>query len=89
MTSNRRIGIALDFSEGSKKALKWGIDNLVQESDTLLIIHVKPSPGDAPPNLPWSTTGSRELSTFLPYFNQQKRRNNSNNRFFFGLEFQL
>lgn len=59
MVKERNIGVALDFSKGSKIAMKWAIDNLLQEGDTLYVIHVKNTQGDESRNLLWSTTGSR------------------------------
>lgn len=65
MTRDRNIGVAVDFSKGSKIALKWAINNLAHEKgDTLYAIHVKPSQGDESRNLLWSTTGSRTLPIY-------------------------
>ncbi|CAK8575891.1 unnamed protein product [Lathyrus sativus] len=58
MASDRNIGVALDFSKGSKIALKWTIDNLLRHGDTLYIVHINHSKSTESRNLLWVTTGS-------------------------------
>ncbi|MED6120954.1 hypothetical protein PIB30_025581 [Stylosanthes scabra] len=58
MSSGRSIGVALDLSHGSKLALKWGIENLIRNGDTLYVIHIKPPQSGESRNLLWATTGS-------------------------------
>ncbi|KAK7303685.1 hypothetical protein RJT34_14598 [Clitoria ternatea] len=38
----RRLGVAMDFSACSVKALNWAIDNIVREADHLILIIIRP-----------------------------------------------
>ncbi|CAN0855424.1 Universal stress protein PHOS32 [Linum grandiflorum] len=57
---DRRIGVAVDFSPCSIKALRWAIDNLVRDGDHLILLHTRSagkyeSGGEMQL---WETTGS-------------------------------
>ncbi|CAN8270222.1 unnamed protein product [Cochlearia groenlandica] len=39
-SGGRRIGVAVDFSECSKKALSWAVDNAVRDGDYLILITI-------------------------------------------------
>lgn len=66
MDSERRIGVAVDFSLCSKKALKWTIDNVIRKGDYLILITVRPEGDyeDGEMQL-WQTTGSRKMFFLL------------------------
>ncbi|KAF5737054.1 hypothetical protein HS088_TW14G01210 [Tripterygium wilfordii] len=42
MDGERRVGVAVDFSPCSKKALKWAVDNLVRDGDHLILVTIRP-----------------------------------------------
>nr|GMD79136.1 universal stress protein PHOS32 [Ipomoea batatas] len=41
-TEGRIVGVAVDFSACSRKALKWTIDNLIRNGDNLVLVTVQP-----------------------------------------------
>ncbi|KAG9457862.1 hypothetical protein H6P81_002370 [Aristolochia fimbriata] len=43
MEGHRSVGVAVDFSPCSKKALKWAVDNLVRNGDYLILLTVQSS----------------------------------------------
>ncbi|CAD6229114.1 unnamed protein product [Miscanthus lutarioriparius] len=56
--AERRIGVAMDFSPSSKKALRWATDNLVRKGETLVLLHIRHHGKDEAKNVLWSRTGS-------------------------------
>ncbi|BFG23908.1 hypothetical protein CerSpe_101820 [Prunus speciosa] len=42
MGKARSVGIGMDYSATSKSALRWAVDNLIQEGDRIILIHVEP-----------------------------------------------
>ncbi|WJZ86675.1 hypothetical protein VitviT2T_006111 [Vitis vinifera] len=59
MEVNRRVGVAVDFSACSKKALKWALDNVVRDGDHLIILSVLPEGHYEEGEMQlWETTGS-------------------------------
>jgi hypothetical protein len=65
MSTERFIGVALDYSASSKYALKWVVDNLVREGDQLIvvIVHKDYSPNDGQYQL-FGKYGSRKHPLF-------------------------
>ena len=70
-SNGRRIGVAVDFSECSKKALNWAIENVARDGDYLILITVAHDMHyeDGEMQL-WETVGSRTVSqtSFLVCF---------------------
>eukprot|EP01018_Ginkgo_biloba_P034293 Gb_38930 [translate_table: standard] len=58
MPGDRNIGVALDYSETSKVALKWAIDNLADRGDRLLVIHIQQGKEEAGRSQLWEKSGS-------------------------------
>jgi nucleotide-binding universal stress UspA family protein len=59
----RWVGLAMDFSEGSRAALRWAADNLLRAGDQLLLLHVIKEPDyEQSEAILWEATGSREYS---------------------------
>lgn len=59
MEGDRRIGVAVDFSACSKKALKWAVDNVVRDGDHLILITVRPEGNYEEGEMQlWEATGS-------------------------------
>lgn len=57
--AERQLGLALDFSPTSIYALKWGLNNLVRDGDTLILIvvHKKTDHEESAEHL-WGASGS-------------------------------
>ena len=56
----RRIGVAMDYSDSSKKALGWAVDNLLRRGDTLVVVHVLHHGGEETKHALWAKSGSRK-----------------------------
>lgn len=67
MDAERRVGVAVDFSDCSKKALKWAIDNVARKGDHLILINIQAEGYYEGGEMQlWEATGSRMLS--FPFF---------------------
>ena len=59
MEGDRRVGVAVDFSACSKKALKWAVDNVVRKGDHFILVAVLPEGKYEEGEMQlWQTTGS-------------------------------
>ncbi|XP_051127695.1 universal stress protein PHOS32-like [Andrographis paniculata] len=57
--SKRRVGVAVDFSPCSRKALRWALENLIRSDDELILITVLPQAYYETGEMQlWETTGS-------------------------------
>lgn len=68
MGETRRVGVAVDFSACSRKAVKWAIETLTRKGDHLILITVRPDANYESGEMQlWEATGSRTspISTLL------------------------
>ncbi|CAA0829394.1 Adenine nucleotide alpha hydrolases-like superfamily protein [Striga hermonthica] len=55
----RRVGVAVDFSPCSRKALRWAVDNVARSGDHLILVTVQPEGYYESGEMQlWETTGS-------------------------------
>jgi nucleotide-binding universal stress UspA family protein len=57
----RRIGVAMDYSASSKRALDWAIANLLRRGDHLVVLHVLHHGGEEAKHALWGKSGSRKI----------------------------
>ncbi|KAJ8623382.1 hypothetical protein MRB53_031911 [Persea americana] len=56
----RKVGVAVDFSPYSKKALLWAVENVVRSGDHVVLVNVQPPANYEEGEMQlWETTGSR------------------------------
>lgn len=58
MGENRTVGIGMDYSPMSKSAVRWAVENLVEEGDRIVLIHVQSAKSDHPQKKLWGNTGT-------------------------------
>ncbi|KAK1350704.1 Usp domain-containing protein [Heracleum sosnowskyi] len=59
MEAERRVGVAIDFSECSNKALRWAVDNVGRNGDHLILLYIQPQGFYEEGEMQlWETTGS-------------------------------
>ncbi|KAJ8623377.1 hypothetical protein MRB53_031906 [Persea americana] len=55
----RKVGVAVDFSPCSKKALLWAVENVVRSGDHVVLVNVQPPANYEEGEMQlWETTGS-------------------------------
>ena len=54
----RRIGVAMDYSASSKRALEWAVRNLLRRGDTVVVLHVQRHGGEETKHAVWAKSGS-------------------------------
>lgn len=59
MGKARAIGVGMDYSPTSKAALRWAADNIIEEGDRIILIHVQPPKSDHTRKKLFEDTGSR------------------------------
>lgn len=60
MAEERRVGVAVDFSPCSRKALSWALNNLIRKGDHLILLNIQPEAYYESGEMQlWETTGSR------------------------------
>ncbi|XP_066364815.1 uncharacterized protein [Miscanthus floridulus] len=61
----RWVGLATDFSEGSRAALRWAAANLLRAGDHLLLLHAIKEPDyEQSEAILWQSTGSLRWATY-------------------------
>uniref|UniRef100_A0A2P2JN06 UspA domain-containing protein n=1 Tax=Rhizophora mucronata TaxID=61149 RepID=A0A2P2JN06_RHIMU len=61
MEGGRRVGVAVDFSKCSRKALKWAVENVVRDGDHLILVTIRPEGYYEEGEVQlWEVTGSRK-----------------------------
>ncbi|KAA8547667.1 hypothetical protein F0562_004096 [Nyssa sinensis] len=58
MGEARTVGVGMDYSSSSKSALRWAIDNLIDDGDRIIIIHVLSPKSDPTNKQLFADTGS-------------------------------
>ncbi|KAF3969792.1 hypothetical protein ACB098_12G101700 [Castanea mollissima] len=58
MGKARTVGVGMDYSPISKAALRWAADNLLEEGDRIILIHVQPPKSDHTRKELFEDTGS-------------------------------
>ncbi|XP_062174654.1 universal stress protein PHOS32 [Alnus glutinosa] len=59
MEAERRVAVAVDFSDCSKRALRWAVDNVVRDGDYLILVAVRPDGNYEEGEMQlWKTSGS-------------------------------
>lgn len=69
MVKARTVGVGMDYSPTSKSALRWTAENLLDDGDTIILIHVQPQNAEHTRKILFEETGSRMcIITIFSYF---------------------